>query len=390
MKRISDLEKKYVIECLNNEFETSKGSFFTNRSEKLFSELYGIKYSISHCNGTVTLQNALNSLGISENDEVIVPPLTMSSTAISVLLNRSIPVFADVDKETFNIDPQSIEKLITKNTKAIMTVALYGLSPEYDKILDICKKHNLYLIEDNAQSFMSLYKNKLVGTFGDFASFSFQSSKHLTTGEGGMLITDNEELAFNARRFSSLGYAGLTTKSSKITKEDIQNPNYDRHVSLGYNFRMSEIQSAVLLAQLERQNDLVGQRIKTAELFNDVIKDCDFLKSQNVPFYCKNTWWSFSMILDTNKPEEDWFKFRRIFLKNGGDEYYAAWKLTYNEPLFKKDIQYLDNVWQKYDMDLCPVAEYLQPRMIQMKTNYWNIKEAEKQADILKKTIKEF
>lgn len=383
MKRISDLEKKYVMECLDNQFETSKGSFFTNKIERKFCDLHHVNHSISHCNGTATLHNALNSLGIKEGDEVIVPPLTMSSTAISVLLNGSVPIFSDVDKETFNLDPKSIENFITPKTKAIMTVALYGLSPDYDEILRICKKHNLYLIEDNAQAFLSEYKGKLIGTFGDFASFSFQASKHLTSGEGGMLVTSSDELSQKSRRFSSLGYGGLKN-SAKIAKDDIQNPYYDRHVLLGYNYRISEIQSALLLGQLERANELVDQRIKVGNLFESVVTDCDFLKSQKSTEDYKNTYWAYSMILDTKNPEEDWFRFRKLFLKNGGDTYYAAWKLSYQEPLFQNY-----KSWQRYDK-LCTNAEYLQPRMIQLKTNYWDIEEAEKQSEILIKTIKEF
>jgi perosamine synthetase len=386
MIRISELEKKYVIECLENQFETSKNSVFTNKAEKLFRDIYGVKYSISHCNGTATLHNALDSLGIGKGDEVIVPPLTMSSTAISVLLNGSVPIFADVDLETFNIDPDSIEKLVSRRTKAIMSVALYGLSPDYDRIVDTCKKRNLFLIEDDAQSFLSEYKGKLVGTFGDFSSFSFQASKHLTTGEGGMLVTNNEEYANKARRFCSLGYAGVDSKTSKITKDDIQNPNYDRHVSIGYNFRMSELQSAVLLGQLERSKELVNRRIEVARLFKKAVEDFSFLKPQLEPEGFKNSRWAFAMSLDTDCPEKDWFRFRDIFLKNGGDPYYAAWKLSYFEPLF----QNLPSSKQKYTRGLCVNAEYLQPRLIQLKTNYWDIGEAERQAEILRYTCEKF
>ena len=207
----------------------------------------------------------------------------MSSTAISVLQNGSIPIFADVDLETFNISPNAIKKVITPNTKAIMTVALYGLSPDYDEILNICKEHDLFLIEDNAESFLSRYKNKLVGQFGDFASFSFQASKHLTSGEGGMLITNDENFADRARKFSSLGYAGVNPKQGKISKNDIQDPKYSRHVSLGFNYRMSEINAAVLLGQLERAEELVEQRIKVARIFDEVIKINSLMRKQIEP-----------------------------------------------------------------------------------------------------------
>ncbi len=390
MRRFTDLENKYVIEAIENEFRTSLNSAFNTKLESKFAEKFGVNYAIGHVNGTQTLHTALHSLAIGQNDEVIVPPLTMSSTAIAVLQNGSIPVFADVDLETFNISPDAIRKVITSKTKAIMTVALYGLSPDYDEILKICREHNLFLIEDNAECFLSEYKGKLVGQFGDFASFSFQASKHLTCGEGGMLITNNEILANAARRFSSLGYAGVSSKQGKIARNDIQDPSYSRHISLGFNYRMSEVNAAVLLGQLERAEELVEHRIKVAKIFDEALKNNSLLKRQAEPAGYKNTYWSYSLTLNTEKPEIDWYRFRNLYQKNGGDGFYAAWKLSYFEPLFTDIIQNWKGVRQQYKSGLCPVAEYLQPRMIQMKTNYWNLDEAFRQAEILRKTIKEF
>ena len=174
MKRITELEKKYVLEALDNEFCTSKNGLFTNRMEAKFTEIFEYEYSISHVNGTATMHTALHALGVGIGDEVIVPPLTMASTSLCVLQNGSIPVFADVDLKTYNIDPKSIKDKITSKTKAIITVALFGLSPEYDEILEICKEYGIFLIEDNAECFLGYYKGKLVGTFGDFSSYSFQ------------------------------------------------------------------------------------------------------------------------------------------------------------------------------------------------------------------------
>lgn len=390
MKRFTELEKKYVLDVIENEFNTSKNSVYNNKLEKLFAEKFSANYAIGHSNGTVTMHTALAALGVKPGDEVIVPPLTMSSTSLAVLNNGSIPVFADVDRYSFNIDAAAIERAITPKTKAVITVALYGLSPDYDKIIAVCKKHNIFLIEDNAECFYGTYKGKLVGQFGDFASFSFQASKHLTCGEGGMLICNNEGFADNARRFNCLGYAGVSAKQGKITRNDIQDPNYSRHVSLGFNYRMSELQAAVAFGQLERADELISNRVKVAEIFNKVIENSKLLSRQAEPEGYKNSYWSYSLVLNTEKPEIDWYKFRDLFQKNGGDGYYAAWKLSYFEPLFLNEIQKWDGVWQKYEKGLCPVAEYLQPRMIQLKTNYWDLGEAEKQAEILVQTINQF
>lgn len=390
MKRFTDLEKHYVIDVINNEFNTSKNSIYNNKLEGLFAEKFSVRFAIGHSNGTATMHTALAALRVSAGDEVIVPPLTMSSTSLSVLHNGSVPVFADVDPATFNIDAGSIERVITPRTKAVITVALYGLTPDYENIIKVCRKYGLYLIEDNAECFYGLYKGKPAGQFGDFASFSFQASKHLTCGEGGMLISNDEQLADNARRFSCLGYAGVSAKQGKITRNDIQDPNYSRHMSFGFNYRMSELQAAAALGQLERAEELVENRIAVAGIFDEVVLNSGLLTRQSEPDGYVNSYWSYSMILNTGKPGEDWYKFRDLFQKNGGDGFYAAWKLTYNEPLFLNIVQKYPAVWQRYETGLCPVAEYLQPRMIQMKTNYWDLDEAVKQAEILAKTIQQF
>jgi perosamine synthetase len=390
MNRFTELENKYVLEAIENEFSTSKNGIFNNKLEKKFSELFDAKYSIGHVNGTQTMHTALAALEVKAGDEVIVPPLTMSSTSLAVLQNNSIPVFADVDPHTFNISPDSIRKCITEKTRAIITVALYGLSPDYDEILSICKEHNLYLIEDNAECFLGEYKGKYVGQFGDFASYSFQASKHITCGEGGMLTTNNEAFADKARRFSSLGYAGVSAKQGKITRNDIQDPNYSRHISLGFNYRMSEVNAAVTLGQLERAHELVEQRIRVAKIFDEVIDETPLLTKQVNPEGYKNSYWAYSVVLNVEHPEIDWYRFRDLFQKNGGDGYYAAWKLSYNEPLFQNEIQNLAGVWQKYNEELCPVSEFLQKRLIQFKTNYWNIEDAVEQTQILKSTINQF
>jgi len=390
MERITQLERDYVNQVLDNAFATSLNSVFNNRLETSFAKRFHSNYAIGHCNGTETMHTALAALGVKAGDEVIVPALTMTSTSLAVLHNGSIPVFADVDPNTFVLTADSIESVITAKTKAVITVSLYGLSPDYDSILDVCRKHNLFLIEDNAECFLGKYKGKLVGEFGDFASFSFQASKHLTTGEGGMLITNNEEYADNARRFSCLGYAGVSAKQGKITRNDIQDPKYSRHVAIGFNYRMSELQAAVALAQLERIEELVNNRLEVAKIFDAAIKGSNLLRRQVEPDGVINSYWSYSLVLNTDHPEIDWYKFRDLFQKNRGDGYYAAWKLSYNEPLFQNIIQKMPGVWQKYNAELCPVSEYLQPRMIQLKTNYWNLNEAREQADILEKTIYEF
>jgi len=393
-RRIFGNEIKYLKEVIKTEFSTSSGAKMMNLFEKKFAKTFKSKHAISFVNGTATMHAALEAMGIGKNDEVIVPPLTMSSTAFAVLQANATPVFADVDLETFLIDPKSIKKLINKKTKAIITVALYGLSPDIDKIKQL--SNSVRIIEDNAECFMGYYKNKIAGTLGDCASFSFQSSKHLTSGEGGVIITSSESLANKIRKVQSLGYIGLSSKKSKIDKSKLLNPDYERHYCLGWNYRMSELCSAVALAQLENIKPLVSRRIKVANIFAKKAKSYQrWFVPQKVPHNCKHSYWTWAVKLETDKIS--WQEFSDKFKYFGGDNVYAAWRLSYQEPAFK-NLRFLgrENLIDKKNLkvylrkSLCPNAEYLQSRMLQFKTNYWNIKDAYRQANVLERTLKFF
>lgn len=381
IERISSIEKAYVDEVMDNYFKTSSGSIMNTRLEKSFADLYGSKFAITFINGTATMHAILMAAGIGEGDEVIVPPLTMASTTFAVLQVGATPVYADVDSRTYQIDPESVKEKISDKTKAIITVALYGLSPDMDKIMQLAHEFNLFVLEDNAETMMSCYKGKLAGTIGHAASFSFQSSKHLTAGEGGIVITDDEELALAVRRVSSLGYSGISSQKGKITKNQIQSPDYFRHVSSGFNYRMPELCAAVVLGQIERVDELVSRRIDVAELFDDVIADTEWLVPQHTPDYCKNTYWTY--VVELTHPVIDWIAFRDKFQELGGDGVYAPWKLTYQEPFYQDLVNCESN-------PQCPVAEKLQLSLLQFKTNYWEWDKAEEQATILKKTIDYF
>tara|TARA_B100001250_G_scaffold57883_1_gene44915 strand:+ start:3505 stop:4656 length:1152 start_codon:yes stop_codon:yes gene_type:complete len=376
INRFSKLEKKYVLKVLENSFSTSKSNYYVSKLENEFAKKYNTKFAISFCNGTATMHSALYAAGIKKNDEVIVTPLTMSSTSFVIKYLQAIPVYADVDLETFQILPEEIEKKITKKTKAIITVALYGGAPKLDLIKKIAKKHNLFLLEDNAETMFSKFKNKFVGNYGDAASFSFQSSKHLTSGEGGMIITNNAHLADKIRRFNSLGYANVGAKKSKISKIDIQDPYFDRHIDFGYNFRISDLCAAAVYGQLKRSNKLVQQRIQVAKLFDKILKNSTLLQPQKNYDNSTNSYWCYSVKILNDRIS--WHEFRDKFLKFGGDGVYAAWKLSYDEPYFKKILK---------KKNTCKNAEYLQSRILQFKTNYWNFNKAKKQAIILKKTV---
>jgi perosamine synthetase len=263
-----------------------------------------------------------------------------------------------------------------------------------DAINDIAKTHKLFVVEDNAECFLGRYKGRLVGTLGDCASFSFQSSKHVTSGEGGVLITQDLQLAENVRRVQSLGYAGVGAKKGKITKKDIQDPNYSRHVVMGWNYRMAELCAAVALAQVENLDALVACRVDASRLFTEVAREVDWLVPQHVGADYEHSYWTWVALL--KRPDISWHAFRDRFTEFGGDGIYAAWKLTYLEPMFER-MQLLGREKfisagnrAAYVPGLCPIAERIQPRLLQFKTNYWNFDEAARQAEILRRTIRSF
>ncbi len=397
IERVGERERAYVQQVLDSQFSVSKKLNMLGRFEKAFAEKFGAKFAVAHGNGTQTLHTALFAAGVRAGDEVITTPLTMAATSMAILHADAVPVFADVIEGTYQIDPKSIEKLITPRTKAIMTVALYGLSPDMDPIMEIAKKHNIMVIEDDAQAFLSTYKGRIVGTIGHMSSFSLQSQKHLSAGEGGVVLTDSEELADTMRKFFLLGYSVVNAKSGQITKDVIQNPNFERHVSMGFNYRMSELCAAAALGQTEHMDELVQRRIDVGHLFEEVVAGCDWLKIQETPEGYTNSYWAFAPRL--THPSVSWSDFRKKFVELGGDGIYGVWKLTYMEPMFQKrdfsgkekifDAMYTGTM-QTWAPGLCPVAEKIQQQILAFKTNYWDWERALQQAEVLKQTIKFF
>jgi len=385
-------EAKYLLEVLSTEFRSSSGSKMTKRLETKFAEVFDSNFAISFSNGTATMHAALEAAGVGPGDEVIVPPLTMSSTTFAVLQANATPIFADVDLDTFQISAESIRSNINPKTKAVITVSLFGLAPDLVQIRKICDESGLFLLEDNAECYLSEIDGKKVGTFGDAASYSFQSSKHLTSGEGGMVICNDEALADKIRRIQSLGYAGVSASAPKISKNDIQHPDYSRHVSMGWNYRLGELPAAVALAQLERIDELVGARVEAAQEYNKAVEGFEhILTPQLTPSSHTNSYWTWTGAL--NLEIVSWEDFRRKFLELGGAPFYAAWKLTYLEPMFAerkllgREKFVSDEILDRYSLGLCPNAEWLQKRICAFKTNLWTDSERHEQARALRATL---
>lgn len=380
--RISEKEFQYVRELLEGGFPGSSTNNFIGRLEQAFADKFDSDYAVSFVNGTATLHAALFAVGVRPGDEVIVPPLTMSSTTFAVLQAGAVPVYADIEPDTFVMSVDAAARCITPRTRAIMPVSLYGLAPDFDGLRQLANEHHLAIIEDDAQCFLGYYKGKKVGTLGDMSSFSFQNSKHITCGEGGMLISNNPEYAQAARRFSSLGYGLVSAKpgASKIEKSELYNPKFERHVLVGYNYRLGDLPAAVALAQLEKLETFVEWRQKCAEAYADVISGIEWLKPQRTPEGYINSYWAYTVLLDN--PKITWEDFFRRFCDNGGDGFYGAWRLSYDEPCLRNMIP--------AEHKQCPNADAIQPRLMQFKTNYGDEDSLFRQAEALKKTVQSY
>jgi len=377
-------ELEYVRQVLESDARSATSGGWNQRLEKQFAERFGVCYAIAHNSGTSALHTCLLAAGVGPGDEVMSPALTVIMDAFATLYVGATPVFADVNPQTFNINPEDVRKMITPRTKAIITVSLYGLPADMDPIMEIALKHNLIVIEDNAQCFLGSYKGRLAGTLGHMSIFSFENSKHISVGEGGIVITNNERFAERVRKFGGIGYKNLTAEGGRIrlNEEVFQDPEYKRHDCVGWNYRMTELCAAVGVAQLERADEIVKMRQDIAMLYEEAIDDCKWIIPQRVPEGYTNTYWAYAVKYEgmaaLNVP---WKVFYNRYKDMGGDGFYAAWSVPYQEPALGG---------LGYKKGLCPIAEELQPKIMQFKTNYRNLELAEAKAEALKKTIRQF
>ena len=404
--RIGEAERRYVNEVLDDGIGNTKDPAHIHaRFETAFAKRFGVAYAIAHNSGSGTMLSALLAGGVGPGDEVIVPTLTAIPTAFVVLQCGAVPVFADIDPDTFCIDPNDIERKITEHTRAIIPVSINGLSPDYDPILALARKFNLFVLEDNAQCFLGIYKGKLVGTIGHAASFSFQASKHITSGgDGGMTVTDDEELARNIRKHAVQGFRTLSggVDGAVVPRDVRQDWAFERHDQLGYNFRMSPLQAAVGLAQLERLDYFVAARQYIASQYETVIREerCGWLVPPLVPEGYTHAYYTYCCKLDEEKVGVDWRIFRKKFIECGGDGLYGAVRPVHLEPIFQTmaffgqrerspnfDPRYKGKV-KSYQEGDCPIFEGLQRRLCQFKTSMRTLETVNGQVDALRKTIR--
>jgi len=275
-------ELKYVNDCLKTGWISSAGKYI-DQFERSWADYCGMKHGIAVSNGTVALQVAARCLGLKAGDEVIMPTFTIISCALALIDCGAKPVLVDSDPRTWTIDVSKIEEKITKNTKAIMPVHIYGHSCDMDPIWDLAKKYDLKIIEDAAELHGGEYKGRKCGSLGDISCFSFYANKIITTGEGGMVLTNNDSYAESVRSLRNLCF---------------RPEKRFYHVDLGYNFRLTNVQAAIGLAQIERIEQLVEKKRWIGRMYAERLKDIPGLTLQVVEPWTKHVYWMFGIIID--------------------------------------------------------------------------------------------
>ena len=273
-------ERKYVLDALETNWISSQGEYI-HRFEDGFANFCGTKYAVCCSSGFASLHLACAVLGLKKGDEVIVPTFTMAACTNTIILTGAKPVLVDSDNETYCIDVNKIEEKITDKTKAIMVVHIYGHPCDMDKVMEIAKKYNLYVIEDCAEAHGAEYKGKKVGSFGDVGCFSFYANKILTTGEGGMCVTNNLELAERMR---------------KLRNHSFEIPRFV-HKEVGFNYRLTNLQAAIGTAQVEKAEKLVEARRNVGLRYNQKLKGIKGLILPVEKPYAKNVYWMYGVVL---------------------------------------------------------------------------------------------
>ncbi|MEW6095640.1 MAG: DegT/DnrJ/EryC1/StrS aminotransferase family protein [bacterium] len=275
-------ELKYITECIKTGWVSSTGSYVVKFEEE-FSKFCNARYGIACSNGTAALHLALTSLEIGNHDEVIVPIFTFIATANVVTYTGAKPVFVDCRRDTWNIDTEKIEEKITEKTKAIIPVHLYGEPVDMEPILKIAKKYNLYVIEDACESHGAKYQGKMVGTIGNVGCFSFYGNKIITTGEGGMVITDDEKITSKVKILRDHGMA----KDKKYF-----------HPMIGFNYRMTNLQSAIGVAQLEKIDKILQKKKEINNLYNSLLSEVKGIILQAHNEKSESVCWMYSVLID--------------------------------------------------------------------------------------------
>ncbi len=357
---ITSDEKNAVLEVLESgnlsTFTASPGEFFLGGKkirefEEKFAQKIGTKFAVAFNSASSALHAAVVAIGVIPGEEVIVPPYTFTSTATSALMHNAIPIFADVKNDTYCIDPKSVEKNISSLTKAITAVHLFGHPCDMDEIMSIARKNNLKVIEDCAQAPGAKYRSKNVGTIGDCGIFSFQETKNIMTGEGGMLVTNDEEIAKVAQMVRNHGemISESQTKRSYISE------------ILGWGYRMTELEAAIGIVQLSKLDQLNDERIKLADYLTKNLKSIDGLTHTRYDFV-EHVYYVYGLSYDEKKIGITRNQFCKALSAEGIPFFEGYVRPLYLNPLYLERRSFAFKHYTgnaKYEKGLCPVAENL-------------------------------
>lgn len=331
---LSGNEKKYLCECIDTGWISSEGPFVKEFEEKM-SAAVGRKFGIAVSNGTAALEVAMQALGIGKGDEVIMPTFTIISCAMAVTKLGAVPVLVDSDLHTWNMNVNEIEEKITPYTKAVMIVHLYGLPVEVDSVLTLAKRYNLKVIEDAAEMHGQMYNGKPCGSFGDISTFSFYPNKHITTGEGGMVVTDDAGLAERCQMLRNLCF-----------RKDIRYI----HDEISDNYRFTNLQAAVGLAQLEQLEEFVERKHKMGKYYTEALKDVEgLILPVEKTVYANNIYWVYGLVLEYSIKADN-LRVQEMLAKEGISSRTFFWCM-HEQPVYRREGLFQDEHY--------PNAEYL-------------------------------
>jgi len=331
---LGNSEKKYLDKAIDTNFVSIVGPFVPEFEEK-FAGYIGAKKAVSTQSGTAALHIALYELGIGKGDEVIVPDLTFIATINPILYVGATPVIVDVSTKTWNIEAEEIEKAITKKTKALIPVHLYGNPCNLDEIIEIAKEYNLFVIEDATESLGASYKGRQTGTFGDFGCFSFNGNKLITTGGGGMIATNDEKqtehikFLVNQARDASQGYY---------------------HPEVGFNYRMTNIEASLGLAQLERIDEFLAKKKAFRKIYQEILGDLPYIQFQEEYDNAEGSWWLTCIKIDKKDIDIDNLK---LELKEKGIPTRRIFIPASEMPYLKEFSKPCPNAYEVYNQGIC-------------------------------------
>jgi perosamine synthetase len=357
-------EAKYLADCIETGWISTEGPFVRELEERIAQKV-GRRYGIAVCNGSAALDTAIAALRLKPGDEVILPTFTIISCAAAIVRAAAVPVVVDANPATWNMDIGQVAEKITSRTRAIMVVHIYGLPTDMDPIIRLAEDHGLKVIEDAAEEIGQTYKGRHCGSFGHLSTLSFYPNKHLTTGEGGMVLTDDSDLAERCQSLRNLCFG----KKRFV------------HEELGWNFRMSNLQAAVGVAQLERLEEFIKRKREMGARYNELFQGVGGLQLPlKATDYAENIYWVYGVVLDEHLPIDAGLAMEKLAQRGVGTRPFF-WSM-HEQPVFRQ-MGLFRNV-------VCPVAERLGRRGFYLPSGLAITESQQRRvADALKATLKE-